>query len=61
VIAYNNISTAVDGLADRLGSFADEFGVVVSREIDNTGRPPDAGGGRSKAGALRRRPACPTR
>jgi hypothetical protein len=35
VIAYNKISTAVDGLADRLGSFADEFGVVVSREIDN--------------------------
>jgi len=24
----------VDGLADRLSSFADEFGVVVSREID---------------------------
>ena len=36
VIAYNKISTAVDGLADRLGSFADEFGVVVSREIDNS-------------------------
>jgi len=34
VIAYNKISTAVDGLADRLSSFADEFGVVVSREID---------------------------
>ena len=36
VIAYNKISTAVDGLADRLGSFADEFGVVVSREIDSS-------------------------
>ena len=36
VIAYNKISTAVDGLADRLGSFADEFGVVVSREIDTS-------------------------
>jgi biopolymer transport protein TolQ len=35
VIAYNKISTAVDGLADRLDSFADEFGVVVSREIDS--------------------------
>ncbi len=35
VIAYNKISTAVDGLADRLGSFADEFGVVVSRELDS--------------------------
>jgi len=36
VIAYNKISTAVDGLADRFGSFADEFGVVVSREIDTS-------------------------
>jgi biopolymer transport protein TolQ len=35
VIAYNKISTAVDGLSDRLGSFGDEFGVVVSREIDS--------------------------
>jgi biopolymer transport protein TolQ len=35
VIAYNKIATSVDGLGDRLGSFADEFCVVVSREIDS--------------------------
>ncbi len=36
VIAYNRISTSVDGLGDRLSSFADEFGVVVSRELDTS-------------------------
>jgi biopolymer transport protein TolQ len=34
VIAYNKLSGDVDRYANRLGSFADEFGVVLSRELD---------------------------
>ncbi len=34
VIAYNRLSRTVDDLADRFGSFADEFQIVASREID---------------------------
>lgn len=33
-VAYNKLSGAVDGYANRLASFADEFGVVLSRELD---------------------------
>ena len=36
VVAYNRFSVAVDRLSDRLTSFGDEFGVVVSREIDTS-------------------------
>jgi biopolymer transport protein TolQ len=34
VIAYNKLSVDLDRYADRLQSFADEFAVVVSRELD---------------------------
>jgi biopolymer transport protein TolQ len=34
VIAYNKLSGDVDRYANRLGSFADEFAVVLSRELD---------------------------
>ncbi|MFO1073057.1 MAG: protein TolQ [Geminicoccaceae bacterium] len=34
-IAYNRLSGAVDGYANRLASFADEFAVVLSRELDS--------------------------
>lgn len=37
VIFYNKLSVDLDRYADRLQSFADEFAVVVSRELD-TGR-----------------------
>ena len=35
VIAYNKLSVDLDSYADRLASFADEFTVVVSRELDS--------------------------
>ena len=35
VIAYNKLAGDVDRYANRLGSFADEFGVVLSRELDS--------------------------
>jgi biopolymer transport protein TolQ len=34
VIAYNKLSGEVDRYSNRLSSFADEFGVVLSRELD---------------------------
>jgi biopolymer transport protein TolQ len=34
VIAYNKLSGEVDRYSNRLASFADEFGVVLSRELD---------------------------
>ncbi|MDX6750999.1 protein TolQ [Geminicoccaceae bacterium 1502E] len=34
VIAFNKLSTDLDSYADRLSSFADEFTVVVSRELE---------------------------
>jgi biopolymer transport protein TolQ len=34
VIAYNKLSGDVDRYANRLSSFADEFSVVLSRELD---------------------------
>ena len=38
VVAYNKLSNDLGRYAERLGSFADEFAVVVSRELD-AGRP----------------------
>jgi biopolymer transport protein TolQ len=35
VIAYNKLSGEVDRYANRLNSFADEFAVVLSRELDS--------------------------
>ncbi len=35
VIAYNKLSGEVDRYANRLNSFADEFSVVLSRELDS--------------------------
>lgn len=35
VVAYNKISSSIDGLGDRLGTFAEELNVVISREIDS--------------------------
>ena len=34
VVAYNKLSGEVDRYSNRLASFADEFGVVLSRELD---------------------------
>jgi biopolymer transport protein TolQ len=34
VIAYNKLSSDLDRYGERLASFAEEFGVVVSRELD---------------------------
>lgn len=34
VVAYNRLSGAVDAYANRLSGFADEFSVVLSRELD---------------------------
>ena len=34
VVAYNKLSSDLDRYAERLSSFADEFAVVVSRELD---------------------------
>jgi biopolymer transport protein TolQ len=34
VVAYNKLSHELDSYADRLESFAEEFGVVVARELD---------------------------
>jgi biopolymer transport protein TolQ len=34
VVAYNKLSGAVDAYANRLSGFADEFSVVLSRELD---------------------------
>ncbi len=34
VVAYNKLSHDLDAYAERLESFADEFGVVVARELD---------------------------
>ncbi|MCL6608834.1 MAG: protein TolQ [Geminicoccaceae bacterium] len=34
VVAYNKLSHELDAYAERLESFADEFGVVVARELD---------------------------
>ncbi|MCS6781186.1 MAG: protein TolQ [Geminicoccaceae bacterium] len=34
VVAYNKLSHDLDAYADRLESFAEEFGVVVARELD---------------------------
>lgn len=35
VVAYNKISNSIDNIGDRLGSFAEELSVVISREIDS--------------------------
>ena len=35
VVAYNKISNSIDALSDRLGTFAEELSVVISREIDS--------------------------
>ena len=59
VIAYNKLSGEVDRYANRLASFADEFAVVLSRELDQA-RWPDRwrSASRSAAGGRgRRRPA----
>ncbi len=34
VVAYNKLSEMLDSYAERLGSFSDEFGVVLGRELD---------------------------
>ena len=34
LIAYNKLSGSIDSYANRLASFADEFAVVLSRELD---------------------------
>jgi len=39
VVAYNKLSADLDRYANRVHSFADEFGVVLSRELES-GRSP---------------------
>ena len=34
VVAYNKLSADVDRYANRVSNFADEFAVVLSRELD---------------------------
>jgi len=35
VVAYNKLSSMIDGISDRLGTFADEMVVVISRDLDS--------------------------
>ena len=53
VIAYNKLSGELDRYANRLASFADEFAVVLSRELD-AGQGGLNGGGRRSRRASRR-------
>jgi biopolymer transport protein TolQ len=39
VVAYNKLSADVDRYANRVGNFADEFTVVLSREVDGMRAP----------------------
>jgi biopolymer transport protein TolQ len=36
VVAYNKLSGDLDRFSNRLGSFAEEFNLVLSRELDGT-------------------------
>jgi biopolymer transport protein TolQ len=44
VVAYNKLSGDLDRFANRASNFADEFAVVLSRELES-GRPAGLGGG----------------